>query len=308
MNEPVQLVNSAPGVQSSPPAPVQNITPPVQPAAAPTVQMIDFPSITKQAKFIAYLYNFLGLWSIVLLTVCTIISMANVFTSGEFARWAWVTTAWALIFSATIDVNIVRMFVEGYVERAQGQRVSGNIAYAIGGVLAVVTGAALFLEGVEQSIGLTWDSDIMHETLGVLLALRVICVVILMSREGRRLGHVVHTIAKNAHIASIANAVQSAQVKPKREQKARSVNATPVQASEQVNTRAVKLNDRSNVTPLPRRGVQNEQKAREAILSDPTISLSQLAMILQCSSRSTAKNFKDRVVQEANRDRLLAGI
>jgi cation transport ATPase len=254
-------------------------------------------------------YNFLGLWSIVLLTVCTIISMANVFTSGEFARWPWVTTAWALIFSATIDVNIVRMFVEGYIERAQGQRVSGNIAYAIGGVLAVVTGAALFLEGVEQSIGLTWDSDIMHETLGVLLALRVICVVILMSREGRRLGHVVHTIAKNAHLASIANAVQSAQAKPKREQKARPpVNTPPVQASVQVNTRAVQKNEHSNVTPLPRRGVQNEQKAREAIIADPAISLSQLATILKCSSRSTAKNFKDRVLQEANRDRLLAGV
>jgi Helix-turn-helix domain of resolvase len=141
----------------------------------------DFPSLTKQSRGITYIYKMVGIYSIPLLTIVTILSMSNVFTSGQFARWPYVQTIWAVIFASAIDVNIVRLFIESYVDKSRD-------AFWIGLCLGCVTGAALLIEGLQQSIGLTWTSWYVQFTIAMLVFARVVCVIILMAREGKKLG------------------------------------------------------------------------------------------------------------------------
>lgn len=151
------------------------------------VQHTEFTSIVKQARGIAYLYKVIGLYSTVLLTAITVVSMTNVFLSGAFARYPWIAGTWAFVFAATIDLNIVRMFIEAAIERTQRTR-RAWIPMVIGSGLALITGAALFIEGVQQSVGFDWNSETVKRTLIVLILLRVFLVVVLMAREGTKLG------------------------------------------------------------------------------------------------------------------------
>ncbi len=143
----------------------------------------DFPTIVNQAKGITYVYKLIGLYSIVLLTVVTVVSMTNVFTSGEFAQFPGIRNTWAFIFALAIDVNIVRLFVEGKLEKSK-------LAYGIGTGLAIVTGAALFIEGLQQSIGLQWGNEKVQIIITFLVGFRVLFVIVLMAREGTKLGNV----------------------------------------------------------------------------------------------------------------------
>src|SRR6266568_620152 len=105
---------------------------------------VDFPGITKQARGIAKLYKWLGLYSIPVLTIVTIVSISNVFTHGELASDSHVQFAWAIIFATAIEVNIVRLFFESKLDHDTG-------AFIIGIVLVIVVGTALLIEGLQQS-------------------------------------------------------------------------------------------------------------------------------------------------------------
>lgn len=149
-----------------------------------TPTYIEFASIRGNAKWIVYAYKFIGLYAIPLLTLTAIVSLTNVFTAGEFAQYPWIKNAWALMFSIAIDVNIVRLFVESKVDKSRW-------AFTIGIGLCIVTGAALLLEGLQQSIGLSWQSVPVQGTISIIVGLRVLLVIILMAREGRKLGDLV---------------------------------------------------------------------------------------------------------------------
>jgi hypothetical protein len=142
--------------------------------------MTDFPGITKQAKWIAKLYKFFGLWSIPILTIATTISIANVFMHGQLASDTRLQFAWAVLFAAAIEVNIVRLFFEAKLDKDHG-------AFVLGIVLAIVAGAALLIEGLQQSIGFDWSNILVQWTVGIVVAARVIVVVWLLAREGSRL-------------------------------------------------------------------------------------------------------------------------
>lgn len=165
--------------------PVQTVKPRVKQAVN---QQGEFASIQFQARMLVYIYKLVGLYSIPALTLVTIVSMTNVFTSGQFAQWWWINAAWALIFSATIDVNIVRLFVESAIEWKQGHKFQSAISFLIGAGLGAVTGAALLLEGKQQSIGLNWESERIKWVILGLIAVRIALVIVLMAREGVRLG------------------------------------------------------------------------------------------------------------------------
>jgi hypothetical protein len=145
--------------------------------------MTDFPGIAKQSRGIARLYKFLGLWSIPVLTLVTIISISNVFTHGQLASGSLVQMTWAVIFAAAIEVNIVRLFFESKLDKDRG-------AFVLGIVLAIVAGAALLIEGLQQSIGFDWANIVVQWTVGIVVGLRVLVVVLLLAREGAKLATV----------------------------------------------------------------------------------------------------------------------
>ncbi len=142
--------------------------------------MTEFPKITGQAKGIAGLYKWLGLYSIPLLTIVTIISISNVFTRGQIANDPRLQTAWAIIFAAAIEVNIVRLFFEWKLDRDNG-------ALWLGIGLVFVAGVALLIEGLQQSIGFGWGNFYLQFAVGSVIALRVFVVVLLLAREGSKL-------------------------------------------------------------------------------------------------------------------------
>jgi hypothetical protein len=141
---------------------------------------MDFPGITKQARWIAKLYKFLGLWSIPILTIATTISIANVFMRGQLASDTRLQFAWAVLFAAAIEVNIVRLFFEAKLDKDRG-------AFVLGIVLAFVAGVALIIEGLQQSIGFDWNNVYVQSFIGLVVALRVCVVVWLLAREGSKL-------------------------------------------------------------------------------------------------------------------------
>ncbi len=149
--------------------------------------MITFSRTHTQARWIAGAYKLVGLWSIPLLTIVTIVSMANVFTSGQFAQFPGISTAWAIIFSVAIDVNIVRLFVEAKLDKSWA-------AWWLGFGLCIVTGAALSIEGLEQSIGVVWTSQMIQTSITILVFCRVLLVILLMAREGAKLGTLLDTL------------------------------------------------------------------------------------------------------------------
>jgi len=152
--------------------------------------------LTRQTRWIAQAYNFVGLYSIPLLTAVTIISMSNVFMQGYFSQFPVISGAWAFIFAATIDVNIVRLFLESQVEWRQGNKWTGWIAFGVGLGLATVTGVALFIEGLQQSIGLEWNDPTLKLVIAILIGLRVFLVVVLMAREGSKLGQMIAALVE----------------------------------------------------------------------------------------------------------------
>jgi hypothetical protein len=119
--------------------------------------------------------------------------MTNVFSSGYFSQFPLIAGIWAFIFAASIDVNIVRLFLEAYIAKHQGQLKESRIAFWVGLGLACVTGAALLIEGLQQSIGLEWNDPILRFVIGLLIFLRVVLVVVLMAREGGKLGQIILT-------------------------------------------------------------------------------------------------------------------
>jgi hypothetical protein len=110
--------------------------------------------------------------------------MTNIFTAGEFAQYAWIKNTWAFIFALAIDVNIVRLFLESSIERSKS-------AFYIGLGLAAVTGAALLIEGLQQSIGVQWSDQTVQFMIACLIGCRVVLVVVLMAREGYKLGKLI---------------------------------------------------------------------------------------------------------------------
>lgn len=137
-----------------------------------------FPNLSRR---IAKLYVWFGLLSILVLTVVTSISVANVFTRGQLAQSSDVQTAWAIIFAVAIEVNIVRLFFEARYD-------DDKHAKWLGIGLAIVAGVALLIEGLQQSIGVNWSSFAMQSVIGIVIFLRVVVVVFLLAREGSRLG------------------------------------------------------------------------------------------------------------------------
>ncbi len=146
------------------------------------VTQVAFPKIQRQGHFIALVYKVVGFYSIPLLTVATIISLTNVFTTGSLVTITGVQLAWAILFSAAIEVNSVRLFIESAIDDSKTD-------FGIAIVLTIVAGAALFVEGLQQTTGFDWSNLWVRIVIGFLLAARVVCVMILLGREGRKLGH-----------------------------------------------------------------------------------------------------------------------
>lgn len=143
--------------------------------------------IEKQARGIAHLYRFLGLYSIPVLTLVTTVSVANIFVHGTLIarlQWPGVEIVWAVVFAAAIEVNIVRLFFEARLYH-------DRIAFRSGVILVIVACFALLIEGMQQSIGFDWHSPLAQIGIGTVIVLRVCVVGLLLAREGSRLATVV---------------------------------------------------------------------------------------------------------------------
>jgi hypothetical protein len=259
-----------------------------------TIQHTEFTSITKQAKAIAYLYKLVGLYSIVLLTVVTIISMTNIFTAGAFAQYTWTKNTWAFIFSLAIDVNIVRLFIEARIERSKS-------AYTIGLGLAAVTGAALLIEGLQQSIGVQWSSQGVQSVIALLIAFRVVFVVVLMAREGYKLGKLIEVAVKPPVQESVLPE-QDTTSKPEQVY----TPSIPLEIEqERTEERTPVHPEKTKRTPLKVVHSQdtNEQKIRELLEHDRSRSARSIAKQVKCSP-STANKWRTQILSEQEDIRL----
>jgi hypothetical protein len=238
---------------------------------------VDFPGITKQARGIAKLYKWLGLYSIPVLTIVTIISISNVFVRGQLATWSWLEFVWAIVFAAAIEVNIVRLFFEAKLDNDKG-------AFVLGIVLAIVAGAALLIEGLQQSIGFDWNNIYVQWTVGIVVMLRVFVVVLLLAREGSKLASAVHQDTQPMYACLVqfdAPALpEDVQIEQEVEQQLHIVHA---QQSAQ------------NKRTLPPAQIR---KMRTILNTDPTISVRKLAQQAGVSP-STAQNYKSSLAKEA---------
>jgi hypothetical protein len=153
-----------------------------------------FPNLSRR---IAALYKWLGLISILVLTVATFISVANVFMRGQLAQSYNVQMAWSFIFAAAIEVNIFRLFFEWRHDNDEGAKWLG-----IG--LVLVAGVALSIEGLQQSIGFNWSDWRIQVVIGIVIILRVVMVTWLLGREGSRLGLMVRDDATNIHACQVS--------------------------------------------------------------------------------------------------------
>lgn len=138
---------------------------------------------TGLSRFIIWVYNFLGLISIPILTIIIGFSMANVFLHGQLAGNEIWQKVWAFVFAFAIEVNVVRLLFE---RRSKDDW--NTLALAIG--LGAVALVALMIESVQTSVGVDWNSGFMHWGVVVVLGLRVIMVMWLLVREGDRYGAV----------------------------------------------------------------------------------------------------------------------
>jgi len=153
-----------------------------------------FPNLSRR---IAALYKWLGLISILVLTVATFISVANVFMRGQLAQSYNVQMAWAFIFAAAIEVNIFRLFFEWRHDNDEGAKWLG-----IG--LVLVAGVALSIEGLQQSIGFNWSDWRIQLVIGIVVILRVVMVTWLLGREGSRLGLMVRDDATKVYACGVS--------------------------------------------------------------------------------------------------------
>jgi len=238
--------------------------------------MLDFPGITKQARGIARLYKWFGLYSIPLLTIVTVISISNVFTRGQLAQASWLQFLWAIIFAAAIEVNIVRLFFEAKFDHDRTAKVLG-----IG--LAIVAGAALLIEGLQQSIGFAWDNPYIQWIVGSVIFLRVLVVVVLMAREGSKLAFTL-TLLKQEELVNSVQPMYACPVyfpEPKTIQQVFSPIKQPIEqeafteTEQQENT---SVNTSSNVVPFSSKPTGDKAKrVQRALKLNPDASLSEIA-------------------------------
>ena len=139
---------------------------------------------------IGNVYKFIGLYSIPVLTVATTISMVNVFTGGALSQWRWLEFVWAIVFSVAIEVNVSRLLSE-----------RTKLSVALGLCLAVVAGIALIIEGLQQTIGVSWDNVWLHRAVVFSIILRVVVVVALMAVEAHKQRELRRSVAKSEHLS-----------------------------------------------------------------------------------------------------------
>lgn len=238
-----------------------------------------FRRINSQARVIAALYKGLGLYSIPLLTIVTIISISNVFTRGQLASDPRLQTLWAIIFAAAIEVNIVRLFFEWKLDKDKG-------ALWLGIGLVFVAGVALLIEGLQQSIGFTWDNMYMQIVVGIVVGLRVLVVVLLLAREGSRLASAMVEDVQPLY-ACLVHFDAPAQVQEPVQEGERD----DVQESEQPLHIVPVHKKRTPATRIP------ERKVRAILNTDPRISARALAQKLNVSP-TTAQNYKKRIEKQ----------
>jgi hypothetical protein len=242
-----------------------------------------FPKINKQARGIAALYKWFGLYSIPLLTVVTIISISNVFTRGALANSSGLEMAWAVVFATAIEVNIVRLFFEWKLDKDNGALVLG-----IG--LVFVAGVALLIEGLQQSIGFTWSNLYVQIVVGVVVGLRVLVVVLLLAREGSRLASAMVDDVQPLY-ACLVHFDAPAQPESVQEDVQPSVQDTDTK----LHIVHAQSDVRKKRTPATR---ISDRKIRAILDTDPRISTYALAQKLRVSP-TTARNYKKRLAKEA---------
>lgn len=245
--------------------------------------MLDFPGITRQARGIARLYKWLGLYSIPLLTIVTIISISNVFSRGELASLSWLEIVWVAVFAAAIEVNIVRLFFEWKFEH-------DNSAKWLGIGLVFVAGVALLMEGLQQSIGFTWNNFYVQCVIGTMIGLRVFVVVLLLAREGSKLASAMIEDEQPIY-ACFVHFDAPAQPESVQEDAQESVQDTDTK----LHIVPAQSGVRKKRTPAPR---ISDNKIRAILDTDPRISTRALAQKLHVSP-STAQNYKKRLAKEA---------
>ncbi len=229
---------------------------------------MSFPNLSRR---IAKLYTWLGLVSILVLTVVTSISVANVFTRGQLASWPGLQFWWAVIFAAAIEVNIIRLFFDATYS---------NDAYAkrLGIGLVIVAGMALLIEGWQQSIGFDWGNSRLQVVIGFVVFLRVFVVVLLLAREGSRLGAMARVAMTNDTPTDTIAPVQ--------------VDVTPI---------APEVAPQLRIMPPKKRGKVAQtldDKIADMLRRKPDMTDGQLADTLEVSLR-TVQRHKPRIAKEA---------
>ena len=233
-----------------------------------------FPNLSRR---IAALYIWLGLISILFLTVVTTVSVANVFTSGQLIQSHTVQVWWSIIFAASIEVNIVRLFYES-------KRDNDKEAKKLGIGLIVVAGVSLIIEGMQQSIGFDWYIWYIQLIVGLVVSLRVFFVMFLLAREGSRLATMTTGTEQPLYACLVDFAPQ--------------IDTAIDTVEESVSVQQI------GTSPVPLRMISSHKdtdtldRVRAVLKSDPSVSVRVLADKAGVSP-GTAQKYKSRIAKEA---------
>lgn len=218
------------------------------------------------------MYRLAGTLTTVALTVATLISMSNVFSYGGLIKqYTFTSGLWAFVYSASIDVNVVRLFIESSIEWSINRLSSVVDAFIATGLGACVV-AALYVESLQSSLHLQWSDPGLLNVISFIVSIRVIFVFLLMAREGIGLGQsVVCTLRSSTRNRT---RLHTDTVNPKNER-------DPIIANQAETADVININ------------TFKDDKLTEILSVNPSISSRELAKHLHCSNATAAKRKKE---------------
>ncbi len=223
-------------------------------------------------------YRLAGTLTTVALTLATLISMSNVFSYGVLIKQStFVPGLWAFVYSASIDVNVVRLFIESSIEWSINRLSSVIDAFIASGLGGCVV-AALYVESLQSSLHLQWSDPLLLKVISFIVFVRVIFVFLLMAREGICLGQAVVSTFRSS--TRNRTRLHTDTVNPKNER-------DPIIANQADTSDVIDIN------------TFKDDKLMEILTVNPNISSRELAKHLHCSNATAAKRKREWIAKQS---------
>lgn len=142
--------------------------------------MQEFKSIKWIAHKLFYVYKFLGVITIPLITILFIISTSNLLSSGQVTTTGF-DTIWAVIYAICFEMNGLRLVIDGALEKRMNHKAAYIVDFIIGISLVVLGTTTTFIEGLVNAQVMTWEQ--MKSFVWIVLAVRSLAIIAMIIRE-----------------------------------------------------------------------------------------------------------------------------